>query len=465
MAGAMRSYRVITVLTAVVSGLVTIAFARVPELHLDYAWPAVRLALETSGSLIALFATFLIFGRLRRRTYLNELLLACALAVLALSNLLFVTVPTVAGEAPDDLTVWAAPLARSLGALLFVLAAFVTRRELRRGGPVLALAAVATLAALGMAMLFAHTFAARWAPKSAAALGPLVSQPPLRAHPALFAFELLVALLYGLAAIGFLNLAKRRGDAFYGWLAGAGILAVVSHVNYSLFPASYAQSVLYTGDVFRFAFYVALLVGCLLEIWSYWTALSAAAVLEDRRRMARDLHDGLAQELAYISRNLDSATGEDNEDAMGRLRPAVERAQVELRSAISALAPPGSQAVGAALAQAASQTAERLRISLDLDIVPDVRLSPTRTEALVRVACEAITNAAKHSGAGRVTLRLERDGSLVRMQVADRGCGFDTGVTDGGFGLVSMRERIRSVGGELHIRSGPGRGSEVEVAV
>jgi hypothetical protein len=77
----------------------------------------VRLALETSGSLIALFATFLIFGRLRRRTYLNELLLACALAVLALSNLLFVTVRTVAGEAPDDLTVWAAPLARSLGAL------------------------------------------------------------------------------------------------------------------------------------------------------------------------------------------------------------------------------------------------------------------------------------------------------------------------------------------------------------
>jgi signal transduction histidine kinase len=466
MAGVMRSYRVIAVLTAVISGLVTIAFARLPQLHLGYAWPAVRLALETSGSLVALFATFLVFGRLRRRTYLNELLLACALAVLALSNLLFVTVPTVAGEAPDDLTVWAAPLARSLGAVLFVLAAFTTRRELRRGGPVLALAAVATLAALGMATLFAHTFAARWAPKYAATLSPLaVSQPPLRAHPALFAFELLVGLLYGLAAIGFLNLARRRHDAFYGWLAGAGILAVVSHVNYSLFPASYAQSVLYTGDVFRFAFYVALLVGCLREIWSYWTALSAAAVLEDRRRMARDLHDGLAQELAYISRNLDSATGEDPEDAMRRLRPAVERAQVELRSAISALAPPGGHAVGAALAQAASQTAERFRIGLDLDIVPDVRLSPTRAEALIRVACEAITNAAKHSGAGRVTLRLERDGSLVRMQVADRGCGFDTSVPGAGFGLVSMRERIRSVGGELHIRSGPGRGSEVEVAV
>ena len=470
MAGVMRSYRAIAGLTAAVSGLVTIAFARVPQLHLGYAWPAVRLALETSGSLVALFATFLVFGRLRRRTYLNELLLACALAVLALSNLLFVTVPTVAGEAPDDLTVWAAPLARSLGALLFVLAAFATRHELRRGGPVLALAAVATLAALGTATLFAHTFAAQWAPRDAARLSPIaLSQPPLRAHPALLIFELLVSLLYGLAAIGFLNLARRRRDAFYGWLAIAGILAVVSHVNYSLFPASYAQSVLYTGDVFRFAFYVALLVGCLREIWSYWNALSAAAVLEDRRRMARDLHDGLAQELAYISRNLDSAAeggGEGGgEDAVRRLRPAVERAQTELRSAISALAPPGGQAVGAALAQAASQTAERLRIALDLDIVPDVRLSPTRAEALVRVACEAITNAAKHSGAARVTLRLERDGSLVRMQVADRGCGFDTSLPRSGFGLVSMRERIRSVGGELNISSGPGRGSEVDVAV
>src|SRR6266571_2681765 len=63
----MVHYRAIAALTAVVSGLVTIAFARLPQLHLGYAWPAVRLALETSGSLIALFATFLVFGRLRRR--------------------------------------------------------------------------------------------------------------------------------------------------------------------------------------------------------------------------------------------------------------------------------------------------------------------------------------------------------------------------------------------------------------
>ncbi len=222
---------------------------------------------------------------------------------------------------------------------------------------------------------------------------------------------------------------------------------------------------LYTGDVFRFTFYVALLVGCMREIWSYWTALSEAAVLEDRRRIARDLHDGVAQELAYISRNLDSIAAEADADAVERLRLAVDRAQLESRRAIHALAPPRNQAVELALAEAAVEIAERFRVELELDLVPGVRLSPTRAEALVRIACEALTNAARHSGASRVTLCLERDGSLIRLRVADRGCGFDTTVPAGGFGLISMRERARTVGGELRICSTPGRGSEVEVAV
>jgi signal transduction histidine kinase len=451
---------------ATVSGVATVAFALLPQLHLDYQWPAVRLALETSGSLIALVAAFLVFGRLLRRTYLNELLLASALAVLALSNLFFVTVPSVAGWAPDDLTVWAAPIARSLGAVLFALAAFIPRRRLRRSGPVLALAAAAIITALTLATIFVHTFAQRWAPGLAATVTPQsIAQPALHTHPALFSFELLVGLLYTGAAIGFLNRSRRFGDEFFGWLAVAAILAVVSHVNYSLFPSLYSQSVLYTGDIFRIAFYVALLVGCMREIWSYWNALSEAAVLDERRRIARDLHDGLAQELAYISRSLDLVTGEPDVGTVGRLRLAVERAQAESRRAINALAPSSNQAVDVALAEAAMEIAERLRINLELELVSGVRLSPTRAEALVRIACEAITNAARHSGAGTVTLHLERDASLVRLRVADRGCGFDTTVPGNGFGLIAMRDRAQAVGGELRICSTPGRGSEVEVAV
>jgi signal transduction histidine kinase len=181
--------------------------------------------------------------------------------------------------------------------------------------------------------------------------------------------------------------------------------------------------------------------------------------------MARDLHDGLAQELAYISRNLDLVTGAANGDAVGRLQPAVERAQLELRWAINALAPPRHQAFEVALAEAVSEIAERARIELELDVVPGIQLSPTRSEALVRIACEAVTNAARHSGAGSVTLCLERDGSLVRLRVADSGCGFDPTVPGSGFGLIAMRERARSVGGELRICSAPGHGSEVHAAV
>ena len=93
--------------------------------------------METALSVIGLLAYFLVFGRLRRRTRLNELMLACAIAVLALSNLFLVTVPAVAGWAPDDLTVWGAPVAGSFGALLFVLAAWAA------GPPIAAVRAAA----------------------------------------------------------------------------------------------------------------------------------------------------------------------------------------------------------------------------------------------------------------------------------------------------------------------------------
>lgn len=462
----MRGTRAIAAATAAVSAIATVAFALLPQLQLHYAWPSVRLALETSGSLIALIAAFLVFGRLRRRAYLNELLLASSLAVLALSNVFFVTIPSVAGWAPDDLTVWAAPLARSVGAVLFTLAALLPRRQLRHSGEVLAGTAAGVITAVALALVLVRAFAARWPRQLALTVTPqAVAQPALRAHPALFLFELLVALLYGLAAAGFFSRARKLHDEFSGWLAVAAILAVVSHVNYSLFPAMYSQSVLYTGDIFRFFVYVALLAGSMREIWSYWNALSDAAVLEERRRMARDLHDGVAQELAYISRHLDLLDGEADAGAVRQLKLAAQRAQLESRRAISALASSGSQPLEVALTDAAAEIAERHRIELELELVHGVRLSATRSEALVRIACEAITNAARHSGAQRVTLRLERDGSLIKLRVSDKGCGFDTAVQGGGFGLVAMRERARSVGAELRICSAVGRGSEVEVAV
>ena len=129
------------------------------------------------------------------------------------------------------------------------------------------------------------------------------------------------------------------------------------------------------------------------------------------------------------------------------------------------MAAPSGQPFEVALAEAVTDVAERYHVELDLDLTCDIRLSAARREALVRIACEAVTNAARHSGADLVNLGLERDGSGVRLWVSDKGHGFDTAAPGGGFGLTSMRERAHSVGGELLVSSAPGHGSQVEVAI
>jgi len=127
--------RVAVVGTAIVLVAAAAGVALAPQLHPGYRWRAEDLTVETALSVIGLLAYFLVFGWLRRRTRLNDLMLACAIAVLALSSLFLVTVPVVAGWAPDELTASVAPIANSFGALLFVFAALVPDRPLRPPGP------------------------------------------------------------------------------------------------------------------------------------------------------------------------------------------------------------------------------------------------------------------------------------------------------------------------------------------
>jgi signal transduction histidine kinase len=109
--------------------------------------------------------------------------------------------------------------------------------------------------------------------------------------------------------------------------------------------------------------------------------LSEAAVLEERRRIACDLHDGLGQELAYLARNLDLLAEEADTETIGRLRRAADRAQAESRRAVCALAAPPGQVFQTALAEAVGEVARRFHIELLLDTAPDVWLPGTRAEA------------------------------------------------------------------------------------
>ena len=213
---------------------------------------------------------------------------------------------------------------------------------MRPSGPLLVVGAGAVTTALLLAMILVPAFARSLPPQAVASLAPGSSIGP-DPDLAQFSLQLAGAVLYGVAAVGFLRYSRRSRDEFFGWLAVAAMLAAASQVNY-LLSAMNPQS-LYGGDAFRCFFYAALLLGSMREIWSYWHALSKAAVLEERQRIACELHDGVAQELAYMARNLESLDGGADEDGLDWLRRAVERARLESRRVISAAAAPSSQAL------------------------------------------------------------------------------------------------------------------------
>jgi signal transduction histidine kinase len=130
---------------------------------------------------------------------------------------------------------------------------------------------------------------------------------------------------------------------------------------------------------------------------------------------------------------------------------------------IDALRVPADQPLEDALAKAARDAAERYGAKVDMKLARGIELTARDQEAVVRLASEAVANAARHSGDERPYLRLERIDKGLRVRVRDQGVGFDPEVrSDRGFGLVGMRYRAEALGARLHIRSEQGRGTEVE---
>lgn len=212
-------------------------------------------------------------------------------------------------------------------------------------------------------------------------------------------------------------------------------------------------------------------LGHLLELalsnWAAHQTLEQQATAEERRRIARELHDGLAHELAFIaSKTRRSTEGTHDVLELRQLADAADRALDEARRAITVLSAARPQSLASAVAQTAEDLGARLDLAVHLDLKDDIEIPGDVTENLLRILREAMTNAAKHGASRQVTIRLERaDG--VRLVVEDDGCGFDLqgASLSKGFGLLSMRERAESIGGLLNLESAPAQGTRVEVAV
>jgi signal transduction histidine kinase len=444
---------------AVASAVATTAIALVAKLNFAFHAPALHVALETTTALIASAAAFLLLGRFWRTGFLDELILSAGLSMLALSNFAFAALPAVFDLQTNRSSVWSMLFTATLAAFLISVAALLPRRRLAAGRrwPLAIYSGTIALAVAGTAPMAMHP---DWLPRGIT--GSVLAGGD---HASLVGtVQLALALLYLLAALGFTRRNRLTVDELSGWLAIGCILLAAGRVNYFFHPSMHPNWV-YTADVFRLGFFLALLIGAAREIASYWASVVAAASLEERRRLARDVHDGLAQEIAFIARNAMLLREQGAEPQLvERILRGIARAQEESRRVVGALASTKvDEPLEKALAQAAQDAARRYGAAVDMELASGIALSPQEREAVVRIASEAVANAAKHSGTEVLRLYLERLEAGMRLQVVDDGAGFDEEEPRRGFGLITMKERAEALGGKLHVDSRLGAGTRVEL--
>ncbi|HEX6539357.1 MAG TPA: histidine kinase [Candidatus Dormibacteraeota bacterium] len=203
------------------------------------------------------------------------------------------------------------------------------------------------------------------------------------------------------------------------------------------------------------------------------------AVLEERTRLAREIHDTLAQQLTGIVLQLEAAQTMIDRGS-DRARSSVSLAHELARSALQEArrsvwnlrpAPLATTGLVAALEREVRALQERTGISVRFrtrSVPRHLSLSPAAEVALLRIVQEALANVSRHSGAGRVDVRMRSVGHELLVSVRDDGAGFDPSAEparDDCFGLQGMRERIRLAGGSLVVASAPGKGTEVTARI
>jgi signal transduction histidine kinase len=250
----------------------------------------------------------------------------------------------------------------------------------------------------------------------------------------------------------------RTDDRFQGWWPSA-------HPDLDTFLA---VPIVFRGDVVA-AFYLSNKEGgftaedqrlvrdladhaaVLIEHSRLYEASRDLSVLEERNRLARELHDALTQSLFGLRLRLEAGD-------TGGAAAVLEEVFAELRSLIFQLRPPELEREGlvTTLAKHLEVVGRTHELDTALDAAPCRDVDPDTEQALFRIAQEAISNAVRHAGAARIDLSIRRDGDDVVLEVRDDGHGFDPdhrAISSRTLGLVSMRERAADRGGSVAIES------------
>lgn len=199
----------------------------------------------------------------------------------------------------------------------------------------------------------------------------------------------------------------------------------------------------------------------------------ALAALEERERIAADLHDGIIQSLYATGLGLDASialVAEHPSKAAARLREVVDGIDTvirDVRNYVVGLSPESlrEKALGDALIDLARDVTLNRLATVAVAVDPEVAegLPPEMQRALFMIVREGIANVVRHAPGARVTIRLERDAGDLRLRIEDDGPGFDTVTAGPGRGLHNIQDRARRLGGEARVGSSPGQGTRITV--
>ena len=471
-----------------------LAVALAPEVAVRIVAPGLDLMIDTVTTLVTLAVAALAWARFLDRGQRAALFQASAFAVLAIARavaaaLALLSLDASPGPSPVLLgedALYLSTLARVMAAALLVVGGTASL-----GGSGIARPALVVMGPIAI-LLGAAILGPLWVP----ALPPLVAPLPVpaggstvidlpSATPTNVVLQMIGAALFLRAALLARRRSRRDASLSDRYLAVGLLVAAFAQVHLALFPSAYA-GVVTSGDLLYLVFDLVLLVGIEAETRAYVTSLRQAnlglarlkdveverAAIEERARLSRELHDGLAQDLWYAKLKLGrlaslSDLGVEARVLCGELDDAIDSGLAEARQAVMALRVVGEPETSFCelMGHYVDDFGDRFGLRTEFECDQDVPRLATRVEAeLLRIAQEALSNVRRHADATVVWVRVSADDGQVVLAVRDNGRGFDpAALGEGGFGITSMKERASIIGGRLAVSSRPLDGTRVTV--
>ena len=430
----------------------TALFAATESLQSAFELHDARLAFDTAVAVVAAIVCALASARFLVEGRSLDLLLAAGFLSVALGTAAFGLAPVLGGGALTPQSAWALVGARLLGVGLIAVAPYVNGRlsSRRRSLLVVGVGVAVVLGGAGVGLGIQD-----WG--STPLTGAVVEGVFVQVA------AVLLALLWLLAVVVFGLRYRRYGRDLDSWICLAATLALFADLHVVLTPVV-SSDFLLLGDFLRVFAYGLLLVGV-------WRAISQAefgrAVADERARVAREIHDGLAQYLFAISAQVSMLeSGAPLDHVLPRLKQAATSAQQEARFAVLALSSAGGSArFDSALRRYVELLTADGALDVDLEVDPQVRLAPDEQIEVFRIVQEGLGNARRHSRAGHVDVSISQRAGRRVVAVSDDGIGFDDESATFGQGVANMRLRAKAIDGELRLRSSPGRGTAIEVVL